>query len=162
MGMEERGSPSPEMMRNRLRAHDIRPTGVRLAVLDALLKQAHSLSQYEIEAAVGVHFNRSSIYRTLQLFEESGVVHRVPHTDSVVKYAACETSCSHDGHVHQHAHFQCASCSNTYCLTDVDMPALNTQHLPGRVQEIEVLFNGTCEKCLATEAKAVEPAEVTA
>lgn len=135
-------------LKAKLAEHNVNATPIRTAVLGAFMGTAHSLSQFDVEEVLERRFDRTSIYRAIQLFEEHGIVHRVPHTDSVTKYALCPPdACGHHHHTHQHLHFYCQRCQNTFCLDELKMPEIQFPGFGGRVLEIEVLAKGVCQQC---------------
>src|SRR5688572_18057217 len=97
----------------RLVQKDVKPTAMRLLVLQYLAKQTHSVSLNDIEAEMN-HSDRITVYRTLKTFQEKGLVHRIEDGTGSAKFALCydecEVSCKHDLHIH----FYCTSCKETY------------------------------------------------
>jgi len=92
-------------------------------------------------------YDRVTIYRTLQTFLERGIIHNIPSTDNMVRYALCNEACITTGHHHDnHVHFRCDQCGKTVCLDDVNIPAVN---LPKgyTMKEINMVVNGICKSC---------------
>jgi Fur family ferric uptake transcriptional regulator len=141
-----------QSVRTTLARHGIRATPIRKAVLHALEAQSGALSQYELEQQLGEQYDRTSIYRALQLFEDKGLVHRVPHLDSVVKYARCFEACAPAQHQDEHLHFLCERCQTTFCLPRTFEPAAGALPQGFRVDDMEVLLRGLCADCAQAEA----------
>ena len=82
-----------------------------------------------------------------------GIIHAIPSSDNAVRYALCQDECGPGHHHHQHIHFICGRCKQTFCLDDIVTPDL---HLPKgyQSQEIDVLVKGTCKQCSAPSKRA--------
>jgi Fur family ferric uptake transcriptional regulator len=131
-------------LEDQLNRRQIRPTAMRLLVLETLQQQAAAVSLQDLEAAFE-QADRITLYRTLKTFEEKGLVHSIEDGTGVTKYALCEEGCvcaPEDLHVH----FFCNNCQETFCLPKVKVPEIQ---LPGRfqAQEANLLVKGLCEKC---------------
>ncbi len=123
----------------------IRPTAMRLLVLDFLLHQKSAVSLNDLEA----NFEKSdriTLYRTLKTFEEKGLVHQIEDGTTSVKYALCADSCSAQAHHDLHLHFYCNQCKETICLPKTRIPEIQ---LPERYEsdEINLMVKGTCGNC---------------
>jgi Fur family transcriptional regulator, ferric uptake regulator len=132
-------------LENRLYAKQIRPTAMRLLVLEILQKQISAMSLNDLEAAFD-RADRITLYRTLKTFEEKGVVHQITDGNGAVKYALCEDSCVPEHHHDLHVHFYCNSCKETYCLPKSRVPAVQ---LPEdfQAEEVNLLVKGVCKRC---------------
>ncbi|MDX5483056.1 MAG: transcriptional repressor, partial [Hymenobacteraceae bacterium] len=71
---------------NLLQEKQVKPTAMRLLVLEFLSKQQAAVSLNDLEAAFH-RADRSTLYRTLKTFEEKGVVHSIADGTGSVKYA---------------------------------------------------------------------------
>ena len=131
-----------------LKDHNLRNTECRRAVTGLFLEHPHvALSHQDLETELGQKFDRATLYRTLNSFEENNVVHKIMDDQGITKYALCPTECSHNGHgVVDHIHFQCTVCNTTECL---DKAATFQLHLPEgyQVKDSNFLLTGTCPKC---------------
>lgn len=128
-----------------LQQYNIRPTAMRLLVYTYIkdLKFGFSLSQIEN------HFDRSertTLYRTIKLFEEKRLVHNIQDGTGVPKYALCPKACKGE-HTDMHLHFLCKTCQKTYCLTDHQIPAITLPEgfLP---EDINLIVKGICDQCV--------------
>ncbi len=129
--------------------YQLRKTNCRVAVLNIFIQNQHiGLSETYLEHHTDGAFDRATIYRTLNTFQEKGVIHRILDEDNVVKYALCIDTCSPDHHHHEHIHFKCTTCNTTTCLDEVS--AVEIQ-LPGGYtkKEANYLIVGVCNKCNA-------------
>jgi len=118
----------------------------RLKILELFQKSAHALSHADIEKMSGTHFDRITIYRTLQTFVEKGILHTIPTADNSIMYALCKDECSEGHHHDDHVHFICSVCGTTYCLDQVTLPSVN---IPKgfSIHQTNVLINGVCKNC---------------
>ncbi len=101
----------------------IKPTAMRQLVLDVLLKKQSAISLFEIEQQFE-NVERSTIYRTLKIFQQNCIIHKVDDGTGAVKYALCTDGCTcsvEDLHVH----FLCIDCGETTCLKDIPVPDLS-------------------------------------
>lgn len=132
-------------LENRLVDKQIRPTAMRLLVLETLQKQTAAISLNDLEAAFD-HADRITLYRTLKTFEEKGLVHSITDGSSAVKYALCEDSCLPEQHQDLHVHFYCTACKETFCLPKSKIPGVQ---LPDRfqVEELSLIAKGICSNC---------------
>lgn len=134
-----------------LKSHDLRLTEPREQILKLFLDNDYALSQPFIEKVVGEQaINRATVYRTLKLFAESGMIHKVPDNTETPHYALCGTHCTthteHQQHQHDHVHFKCVNCQTTQCIDNVHIPAI-TLPTGYTFLEANLLIQGICEKC---------------
>ncbi|WP_317132066.1 Fur family transcriptional regulator [Rufibacter hautae] len=123
----------------------VRPTAMRLLVLDYLLNQSAAVSLSDLEA----YFHRAdriTLYRSLKTFEEKGLVHSIDDGSAAVKYALCPDSCNQQEHHDLHVHFFCTRCRETFCLPKSRIPDIA---LPEgfRTEEVSLIVKGNCNKC---------------
>lgn len=98
---------SSESWQERLRASGHRLTPQRELVLAAVEKLGHATPD-EVYAEVRTHsesINLSTIYRTLELLNELGLIRHAHLTDRAPTY--------HSAVGHEHAHFVCRGCKKT-------------------------------------------------
>lgn len=127
-----------------LNQKQIKPTVMRLQVLEQFSKQTAAISLQDLEAAFE-KADRITLYRTLKTFEEKGLVHSIEDGTGARKYALCEEGCecAPEG---LHVHFFCNSCQETFCLPKSKIPEVP---LPERFQaeEVSLLLKGLCSRC---------------
>ncbi|HEY4650931.1 MAG TPA: transcriptional repressor [Pontibacter sp.] len=131
---------------NLLQEKEIRPTAMRLLVLDFLSSQETAVSLNDLEAALH-RADRITLYRTLKTFEEKGLVHSIADGTGTIKYAMCADTCPAQEHHDLHVHFHCNRCAETYCLPKSRIPEIT---LPGnfRAEEVSLVVKGTCGHCM--------------
>lgn len=125
--------------------HKLRITQSRKAVLDLFVSHPHALSQPDLEKLLAQSCDRVTIYRILDSFLQSGILHKVPDNEGKQKYALCD-HCNDHHHHDEHLHFKCITCGKTECLDEIPMPAIT---LPKgyTVDEWNLLLQGTCAEC---------------
>lgn len=134
-----------------LKDHDIRPTEVRRSVLDIFYKRGFAMSQAEIAAELIGEFDRVTIYRTLNKFAQSGLIHKVVDESNTTKYALCDDKqCDIETHRDEHVHFKCRICGHTFCLNSVEvtLPALPRGYQSNFYM---ITAEGVCKNCSARE-----------
>lgn len=129
-----------------LKRNHLSVTGSRQKILELFLHANGALEHADIEKRTGESFDRVTVYRTLQLFVEKGLIHLIPTTDNAIKYALCKEDCEAGHHQDNHVHFICNKCSKTICLDDVTIPAvkLPKDFLPNHT---EMVVTGVCGDC---------------
>ena len=91
-----------------LKAKGIRPTAVRLLVYKFMAKESLAMSLNDIEAAFG-QTERTTLFRSLKLFEEKGLVHKIEDGSGIAKFAL-ETAGENGANDKLHLHFHCSKC----------------------------------------------------
>jgi Fur family ferric uptake transcriptional regulator len=129
-----------------LKNNQLNVTDSRLKILELFKNSSKALSHGDIEKLGSKHFDRVTIYRTLQTFVDKGIIHTIPTADNSIMYALCKETCSEGHHHDDHVHFLCEQCGTTYCLDSVNIPAVN---IPKgfSVNQTNVLVNGICKNC---------------
>lgn len=127
-----------------LQRYQLRSTPVRRAVIEHLRQHEGASSASDMSAAI--ESDRVTLYRTLQTFEEIGLIHKVQDGTATEKYALCGDDCGPQGHSHTHPHFRCDSCDLTYCLEETRLPE---PVLPKgyQLRDVMIVYQGTCQGC---------------
>lgn len=123
----------------------LRCTPRRAAIIQVLLNSRDPLTLREVERSIpgGLKLNQVNLYRALEAFLQTGIIHRVLHADRTWRFALC--TCSNIGHCHPH--FVCKNCGGVECLHRVKMPPF-PEELPGYVvEERELYLKGLCTAC---------------
>ena len=130
-----------------LRKKHLSVTDSRRKILSLFLTSSDALAHGDIEKKAGEKFDRVTVYRTLQVFVEKGIVHTIPTAENSVLYALCK-DCDEDHHHDDHVHFVCKNCNTTICLDDIVSPEIK---LPEgyRAESVQVVINGICKNCAA-------------
>lgn len=139
-----------ELSENYLRDRGLRPTRIRLMVVDILKRQTSALTPQQIQDALPHDMDRVTFYRTLLNFERHGVVHKVAGDDGHVRYALCRHAHAPSESLPRrediHPHFRCQRCDRTFCLEE--MPVQNPILPEGfRAELVSFFLRGTCAEC---------------
>lgn len=128
-----------------LKKHNLRITGFRKEVLSLFNQRATAVDSRTIEKQLQAA-DRVTLYRTLRTFEDSGIIHRIPDPNGVVRFALCHEGCSDHAHQDSHAHFHCSTCDTTICLEDA-APMQVSIPVGFVVADTQVILSGTCAAC---------------
>lgn len=125
--------------------NNVKPTAMRLLVLQFLLHKKVAVSLTNIEDYFD-NSDRTTLYRTLKTFVESGIAHQIDDGTGIMKYAICEEHCNCEIGIDLHLHFHCNNCDETVCLTEHKIPHIN---LPEGylAEDANLVVKGICEKC---------------
>lgn len=126
----------------------LRITMPRIEVVRVLAESDSTLnaqSIYERIQARGNRIDLVSVYRTLQVLHEIGLIH---HLGVVDGYSACKLECSNNRELQ---HFVCDRCGK---VTEFEIPACARQDLASQVNhdgfilsEMRIELTGQCAQC---------------
>lgn len=138
-------APTQIQLIDKLKNRGIKPTAMRLLVLEYLVEKDEAVNLSDVENHFS-HSDRTTLYRTLKTFEENGLVHEIHDLSGSAKYALCADDCSCTYPEDLHVHFYCNSCKNTYCFPEQSVPKID---LPENYQPVSGNFviNGICPAC---------------
>jgi Fur family ferric uptake transcriptional regulator len=127
-----------------------RSSAPRSAVVDTLAELGCSVTAREIADRVeqrGRAVGLASVYRTLELLEEMGLVQRVDLGEGVARYEPADRSGEH------HHHLVCDHCGNVTAFEDADLERV-IERLSRRVKFAidahDVTLRGECPACHST------------
>ena len=127
-----------------LKASGNRTTPARIQILGFLLSSDNALSHQDIECALedsSQHFDRVTIYRTLDWLVAHDIAHKVMSNDRTWRYNAQTTEPS------RHAHFHCKQCSQILCLEHLQPALLSDLPKGYEVEQAELTLQGYCPLC---------------
>jgi len=129
-----------------LAAQGLRPTPVRLAVLEILGEAPRALRPREIleELRLKRRVNKVTVYRILEDFTRRGLLRRLALEGRVSHY---ELACEHHP---PHPHFRCRTCQEVQCLEPAPLDTMWTElrgPLGNRAEHIDIRVQGLCHKC---------------
>lgn len=129
---------------NRLEKQDIKLTAIRLLVLEAISNKKEIFSLLELEAELGT-IDKSTLFRTLTLFQQHMLVHSIDDGSGSLKYSVCDEECDCSPQW-QHVHFYCTACNRAYCLREIPIPPVQ---LPVGFEygTINYVIKGVCDQC---------------
>jgi len=133
-----------QKLEERLRKASINPTAMRLLILKELIKSNKAVNFYALEQKFD-NVERSTLYRTLKLFEDKHLIHPISDGTGAVKYAICKSGCNCKPE-ELHVHFYCTKCELTYCLNDIPIPnvTLKDDYI---IETATYLLKGICPAC---------------
>ena len=122
----------------------VRVTSIRILVMEALTAASRPMSLSDLETVLDT-VDKSSIFRTLEVFEKHHAVHSIDDGTGSIKFEVCEggTDCTVSD---MHTHFYCEKCHRTYCLKDINVPVVN---LPEgfEMHSVNYIVKGICPGC---------------
>lgn len=133
----------------RLFDQDVRYTRGRRAVVDTLSRASGPMSAAELSAVLHPEVPLSSIYRTLAVLEEAGVVSHHLGLKGLTRFELAEWLTGH------HHHLVCVSCGS---VSDIDIPPSKEDSVRRLVSDIAALgsfqatdhaleIEGRCVRC---------------
>lgn len=142
-------SESLENLLKRFKESGGRITNQRKLVLKSLLAASLPLNAYQIADNIsceGFTIDVSTVYRSLEIFKESGLVHFI---ESLQKYAVCEMpECSDDDHCHHQ--FICNECEKSFEFHIDDNRILRkvaSAYKEFKIKAHSFSFSGVCDGC---------------
>jgi len=131
--------------REMLKAAKLYCTAGRVMILKVLMEAGKPLSQDQIaQRSEKKHFDKVTIYRTLESLLGVGLVHKV-----FIDKRAWHFELSHNCTESQcHPHFTCTSCGDTTCLTGVTLPMAKSPHKGFVIHRQQVRLEGLCPACV--------------
>ena len=130
-----------------LLTNKIRKTQFRIELLEVFMNTKYGLSFKDVKERTSSTQDKVTIYRALTIFEKKGIIHKVPNTNDVSKYAICPEACSEKAHQHNHAHFICTQCEKTFCVDEIELPIL--KKVKGyKIKRSNLTLEGDCPDCI--------------
>lgn len=131
-------------MSNLLKKQKIRETPFRKAVLEAFIKYNNAIPLSVVEEELKT-FDRTTLYRTIKLFLEKGIIHEIKIIGEESNYALCQKEYEINTHYHQHIHFKCRNCGIIYCVEVDKFPSINLPKY--KIEQLEIQATGLCKNC---------------
>lgn len=114
-------------------------TSGRKHILELLIKSNVALTEKEIRSMVEYRLDRATVYRTLKIFTEKGIIHPIITENLATKYVLRKEP-------ENHLHFKCTSCEQVFCMPAVQFSAFSLP--PGFIQyESSFIVTGKCKAC---------------
>jgi Fur family peroxide stress response transcriptional regulator len=116
----------------------------RRAVLEAVLERRDHPTAEQVFSSVAESvpaISRTTVYRTLETLVRTGLVDRVFHTGSVVRY---------DPRTEVHHHLVCQHCDEVIDISDDrldSLPVPDGSSHGFEILDFSVQFRGTCKRC---------------
>jgi Fur family transcriptional regulator, ferric uptake regulator len=143
-GHKHRRELLPELT-ERLRKRSRKVTGPRQAILQALRRHPHPMTNKEILDSLGGECDLATVYRSMHLLQEMGMVKRFDFGDGIARFELINEG--DDGH---HHHLICTSCAEVIEIEDCFPPELEAKIAKGNgfaaiTHKLE--FFGICPDC---------------
>ncbi|GAE64135.1 transcriptional repressor [Chryseobacterium indologenes] len=122
----------------------IKPTAMRLLVVEKLLKQQYAVSHKEL-AEQFEKADNITLFRILKVFLEYKLVHTIDDGSGVIKYALCQSGCNCNLS-ELHTHFYCTDCKHIFCLTETEIPNIEVPQ-NFKLDGANLVLKGKCDKC---------------
>jgi len=124
-----------------LKRFGLSKTAIREDVLTLLFESEVALSPRELEDKLQGPVDRVTLYRTLKLFDEKKLIHKIILEDQTTKYVFVNPEMGT-----AHPHFHCLMCDKVVCLPNSPLPSCQ---LPAgfSVQSQSTIIEGTCQRC---------------
>ncbi len=129
---------------NRLEKKGVKPTAIRLLIFRIILRLERAFSMSDLENELDT-VDKSTISRTLHLFLDHHLIHRIEDGSGSLKYALCEESCD-CALDHLHVHFYCEKCHHTFCLQSIQVPVVSVPE-GFSVNTMNYVLKGCCSSC---------------
>lgn len=124
-----------------LKQFGLRKTAIREEVVLLLSNSKEALSARELEDKMEGPVDRVTLYRTLKLFDEKKMIHKIILDDQTTRYVLVNPVRGT-----QHPHFHCIVCDKVVCLPNSPLPSCQ---LPEgfSAQSQSTIVEGICKKC---------------
>lgn len=130
-------------MKDLLTKKKISKTPFRQEVLAIFHKYQNAIPLATVEKELK-DYNRITLYRTIKIFLEKGILHEISISGEASNYAIC-ADCDSQAHNHEHVHFKCSKCKVIFCVEIDEFPSLA---LPGyKIEQLEIQATGLCLEC---------------
>lgn len=128
-----------------LNSRKLRSTKIRQDVLSLIQNSGRAVSHSIIQKSLG-DFDRVTLYRTLNVLEEKGILHKAYTENNETYFAICTSNCTTAEHDHKHIHFKCEKCMVVKCVKpqnsiEIDLPNF-------QINSLNVEVSGVCDNCL--------------
>jgi len=131
-------------MANLLKSKKISVTPFRKDVLAIFSKYNNAIPLSIVEKELK-EYNRITLYRTIKIFLEQGIIHEITISGEESNYAICQEECDTIAHHHHHIHFKCNNCGIIFC---VEVDKFPTIILPEyKIEHLEIQATGLCQSC---------------
>lgn len=125
-----------------LKENGVKPSYQRIKIFEYLIKnknhpKVETIFQELVQEIPTL--SKTTVYNTLKLFLEKGIVQPILIEENEVRY---------DADITTHAHFKCEKCGEVYDFR-VNLTQLKIEGLEEfQVKESHIYFKGICKKCL--------------
>ncbi len=137
-----------EELKGMLIEKGIQPSFHRLKILEYLIGHRTHPTAEEVYQALSSEIptlSRTTVYNTLKLFYQKGLVLALTIEDLEIRY---------DIDVSPHGHFKCLECGKVYDLPFPLSPAQRSELEGHQILEYHIYFRGICRECRSKQHPA--------
>ncbi|NIJ45518.1 Fur family ferric uptake transcriptional regulator [Wenyingzhuangia heitensis] len=128
-----------------LRDRNLKATPKRLELLTVIANYNSAIPYSELQKKLK-HFDRVTLYRTLNALLDSGIIHKASVSTDDTYYAMCKEYCTTECHNHKHVHFKCVECLEVSCVDTTNTIQIQIPNV--KIQQVDIEVSGVCEKCI--------------
>ena len=129
-----------ELLRNR----NLKATPKRIELLTVIANYGSAMPYGEVQKVLK-HYDRVTLYRTINALLDGGIIHKASVSGDDVYYAMCKEYCTSHTHNHKHIHFKCTECLEVSCVNSKTPIVVEIPNVLVKNVEVEVM--GICSKC---------------
>ncbi len=138
---------NPKEIKDRLKQYGLNLTLTRLKVLEVFLTKDRAVTYGELLKLTDKALDRITVYRTLKMFEELGIIHKIYTVSGLPNYALSNFEDERIiPNINQHLHFSCIKCKCVYCLDDQLVPAITLPDVY-EIHSLNMVVIGVCRNC---------------
>jgi Fur family transcriptional regulator, ferric uptake regulator len=129
-----------ENVRAILKQYRVSITKARIVMLDFFLQSNEALTQQYFLTNPSLLLDRTTVFRTLNLFVEKKIILRIPAADGINRYLVMQAKTS------VHSNFICNGCKRIIPINMIVQPRVK---LPKgfKFQNTEITIRGLCSSC---------------
>ncbi len=128
-----------------LKSHNLRITDCRVDVIEFFMDSKSALSLVDL-ANQFPKYDKVTLYRTINSFHDSGVLHKIPSESGTISYGLCHYAQTSTHHYDNHIHFKCHICGQTECLEDREVPEVSVPK-GYTMKKVNLIVEGVCADC---------------
>lgn len=132
-------------LREYMASRGMRSTGERLRILDAAFACRKRFSAPELAGileADGFHVSRTTVYGTLKLLVDTGILRKIVNTDGTALYSVNKAN---DHKVQLHC--RCCGKTKEVSLPDIGREVLKRRYWGFSAESYQLRIDGVCSRC---------------
>lgn len=144
-----------DKIKTKLREGGLKLTPQRLTILDVMIRAegTHLTIEelYEMVKSVKPETGVATVYRTILLFEELGIVKKLDLNDGIYRYEL-----NHEEEIHGHHHLVCSACGKVEEVKDDLLDSVEQvieNEYKFRIKDHSLKFYGLCSDCYKNESE---------
>ena len=129
--------------KKKLESHGVSATIQRVKILEFLDKKRIHPTADQVYQGIKdrmVSLSKATVYNTLKLFSENGIVNELTLFDNTTRY---------EYNIDNHIHFKCISCDNIFDIME-EQSIYTKEFIDGhKITDYHISLRGICKDCLA-------------